>query len=135
MFLLDTVALSELMKTRPNPAFQAWLRAYDPAVMFVSVVTLGEIERGIEGQRAYAPEFARKLEAWRDETIASYAERVLDVTTGIALVWGRLSRRKGHMNADLLIAATALAHDLEVVTRNIRHFDGTGARVLNPFEG
>jgi toxin FitB len=135
MFLLDTVALSDLTKSRPNLGFRAWLRLQDPARVFVSVVALGEIERGIESQRSSVPDFARRLEAWRDNVILSYGERILGVTTQIALTWGRLGERRGHMNADLLIAATAIGHDLAVVTRNVRHFEGTGAKVLNPFDG
>jgi toxin FitB len=133
MLLLDTVALSEAMKSRPNSEFAAWLRKQNPATVFISVITLGEIERGIEAQRVAAPDFARRLEVWKDNTIASFSERVLAVTVEIALTWGRLGQRRGHMNADLLIAATAIVHDLAVVTRNTRHFEGTGARVVNPF--
>jgi predicted nucleic acid-binding protein len=135
MLLLDTVALSELMKSRPNPGVLTWLRRHDPSVVFVSAVTLGEIERGIERQRREDPAFAHRLEGWRDDTIDEFGERVLPVTTEIALLWGRLGGQRGHLNVDLLIAATALAHDLTVVTRNVRHFDGTGAKILNPFEG
>lgn len=100
----------------------------------MSVISLGEIERGIEAQRSVAPEFAERLEAWRDYLISSYADRVLALSTAISLQWGRLAQRHGHMNADLLIAATAIEHDLTVVTRNVRHFEGTGAKVLNPFD-
>jgi predicted nucleic acid-binding protein len=135
MLLLDTVVLSELMKTRRNPRVLAWLRQHDPTTVFISVVTLGEIERGIEMQREDDPAFARRLESWRDHTIETFGERVLSVTAEISLRWGRLGGQRGHLNVDLLIAATALVHDLAVVTRNVRHFDGTGAKILNPFEG
>lgn len=135
MLLLDTVALSELMKSRPNPDVLAWFRRQDPSAVFLSVVTLGEIERGIERQRREDPAFARRLEGWRDGVIDEFGERVLPVTTDISLLWGRLGGQRGHLNVDLLIAATALTRDLTVVTRNVRHFDGTGAKILNPFVG
>ncbi|MBM3533255.1 MAG: type II toxin-antitoxin system VapC family toxin [Alphaproteobacteria bacterium] len=135
MFLLDTVALSELNKVRPNGGFATWFDTTDTEDLFVSVVTLGEIERGIERQRRLVPGFVRRLENWRDRAILAYGDRVLAVTIEIAQTWGRLGERKGHMNTDLLIAATALVHDLAVVTRNVRRFDGTGAKILNPFEG
>ncbi|MBL8688838.1 MAG: type II toxin-antitoxin system VapC family toxin [Rhodospirillaceae bacterium] len=135
MLLLDTVALSEFMKSRPNPRVLMWLRRHDPSAVFISVVTLGEVERGIESQRRDDPAFARSLENWRNDIIGEFGERVLPVTIDISLLWGRLGRQRGHLNVDLLIAATAIAHDLTVVTRNVRHFDGTGAKILNPFEG
>lgn len=135
MLLLDTVALSELMKSRPNPRVLTWLSRQDPSAVFISVVTLGEIERGIERQRREDPVFARRLDSWRDGVIEEFGERVLPVTTEISLLWGRLGGQRGHLNIDLLIAATAIEHDLAVVTRNVRHFEGTGAKVLNPFDG
>jgi predicted nucleic acid-binding protein len=135
MLLLDTVALSEFMKSPPNPRVLMWLRRHDPSVVFISVVTLGEVERGIESQRRGDPAFARRLENWRNDIIGEFGERVLPVTIDISLLWGRLGGQRGHLNVDLLIAATAIAHDLTVVTRNVRHFDGTGAKILNPFEG
>ncbi len=135
MLLLDTVALSELMKSRPNPGVLTWFRGRDPSAVFISVVTLGQIERGIERQRREDPAFARRLESWRDDLIDEFAERVLPVTIDISLLWGRLGGQRGHLSVDLLIAATAIEHDLAVVTRNVRHFDGTGAKVLNPFDG
>jgi len=135
MLLLDTVALSEMMKSRPDPRVLAWLRQHDPSAVFISVVTLGEIERGIERQRREDLAFARRLEGWRNDMIDEFGERVLPVTTAISLRWGRLGGQRGHLNVDLLIAATAIEHDLAVVTRNVRHFEGTGAKVLNPFDG
>lgn len=134
-FLLDTVALSQMTKSRPNRGFMTWFEAVDPVDLFVSVVTIGEIEFGIEQQRSALPDFARRLEIWCSRIVATYDERMLPVTVEVARAWGRLSHRKGHATADLLIAATALVHDLTVVTRNVRHFDGTGAKILNPFEG
>jgi predicted nucleic acid-binding protein len=133
MFLLDTVAVSELIKRRQNQGFSAWFSAADTGDLFVSVITFGELELGIELQRPRLPDFARRLEVWRDGILRTYGERILPVTIDIATLWGRLAESIGHLDADGGIAATAIVHDLAVVTRNARHFEGTGARVVNPF--
>ena len=135
MFLLDTVALSQAMKSRPDRGYLAWFKNVDTNDLHISVITVGEIEHGIERQRSAQPEFAHRLGIWCARIIAAHEERMLPVTVEIARAWGRLAHLRGHATADLLIAATAIVHDLTVVTRNVRHFDGTGAKILNPFEG
>ena len=134
MFLLDTVVLSELRKRERNPNVVRWLTATSADDIFLSAVTIGEIERGIVRQRGKDPAFAEALESWLDRTIQIYADRILPVDTRIARRWGSLSARIGHDGADLLIAATALESGLTVVTRNIRHFEPTGVSVIDPFE-
>lgn len=134
MYLLDTVAISELFKRRPHPGFVHWLSDKSEDLLFLSTVTIGEMERGIERQRGRQPAFAEALSAWLERGIGTYADRVLPVTTVVARRWGRLSGRLGRDDADLLIAATALEHGLTVVTRNVRHFTSTGAAIENPFE-
>ena len=101
--------------------------------LYLSVVSLGEIERGITRQRCRDPAFARVLAAWLDNVTALYHTRILDVDLSTARRWGRLSATLGHESADLLIAATALEHGLTVVTRNVRDFEPTGVPVLDPF--
>ena len=101
--------------------------------MYISVVTVAEIERGIAQQVARNPNFARDLAAWLERALAGFADRLLGVDVPTARRWGRLSARLGHNGADLLIAATALEHGLTVVTRNVRHFEPSGVPVLNPF--
>jgi toxin FitB len=133
MYLIDTVVFSELYKRHRHPEFVRWLSSQDEGVFFLSTITLGEIERGIQNQRRRNPAFARALLAWLDRSIESYAERILPVTTDIARRWGVLSARIGHDSADLLIAATALEHGLTVATRNVRHFTPTGVPTENPF--
>lgn len=134
MYLVDTVTWSELRKRNPKPGVVAWLRSSDAAELFFSVMTLGELERGVVRQRVIDPAFATRLGDWLEETKALFADRTLPVTLPIALAWGRLSLRMLTAGTDLLIAATAIQHDLTVVTRNVRHFEGTGAKVLNPFD-
>lgn len=134
MFLLDTMVLSELRKRDRNPNLVRWLTGIPANDIFLSAVTIGEIERGIVRQRAKDAAFAEALESWFDRTIQLYADRILPVDTQVARRWGSLSARIGNDGADLLIAATALEHRLTVATRNIRHFEPTGVALINPFE-
>lgn len=133
MYLLDTVVLSELRKRDHHPGVVRWLRGKPADAIFLSAVTIGEIERGIIRQRAKDPAFAEALESWLTRTILIYRDRILPVDTNVARRWGQLSARIGNDGADLLIAATALEHDLTVVTRNARHFEPTGVGVVDPF--
>jgi predicted nucleic acid-binding protein len=134
MYLLDTDVLSELRKRKHDPNVVAWIGAIDPKDLYLSSVTVVEIELGIERQRKVDPTFARALATWLDMTLRVYGERVLPVTVGIARRWGRLAARIGNRSLDLAIAATALEHGLTVVTRNVSDFLPTEVAVLNPFE-
>ena len=136
-YLLDTVVLSELRKSKPAPAVLRWVRAQQPQQLFISVVSVGEIERGIEKARKSEPAesaFASELGQWLETLLAVYGEHILPVSAPIARRWGSLSAKLGNDGADILIAATALTHGLTVATRNVKHFSPTGASVLNPFE-
>lgn len=134
MILLDTVVLSELRKKDPSPQVVAWLTGFRDSDLFLSVISLGEIERGIEKKRRDDPAFAASLTRWLEDLLRLYGDRVLPITPAIARRWGSLSARHGHDGADLLIAATALVHGLPVATRNVRHFEPLGVGVVNPFE-
>jgi toxin FitB len=136
MYLLDTMVLSELRK---RPAHRdrnlvTWIGAAASDRLFVSVVTIGEIERGIERQRSVDPGFAERLANWLDVTLRLYEGRILPVSLDIARRWGRLSHQIGNKGMDLAIAATALQHGLAVVTRNVSDFTPTGVTVINPFD-
>jgi toxin FitB len=133
MILLDTVILSELRKSRPSPKVIQWLKQHQDNDLFVSVVSLGEIERGIEKKRNTEPDFAHELTQWLENLQRMYADRILPVTPSIARKWGQLSAQLGHEGADLLIAATALVHGMTVATRNVRHFEVTKVALVNPF--
>lgn len=138
-FLLDTNVLSEFRRRgEPDPHVKDWLRAADPNLLWASVLSFGEIRRGIErlapGRRRTA------LEAWLDNDLEEwFEERVLQVTKAIAQRWGVLSARALDNgtplpNIDGLIAATAIAHDLTLVTRNVKNSAGLGITILNPWE-
>ncbi len=135
MFLLDTVVLSELRKPLPqrNHNLVHWIERVSSQDLFLSVVTLGEIERGIERQRQLDPSFAERLALWLDAVLRTYEGRILPVDISVARRWGRLSQRVGNKGLDLAVAATALEHGLTVATRNISDFEPTGVSVLNPF--
>lgn len=133
MFLLDTVIVSELRQRQPDRGVLGWVSAQQEDHLYLSVLTLGEIERGIEKRRKGGPEFADALAAWLENLTRLYADRILPVTPSVARRWGRLSAQLGHESADLLIAATALSYGLTVVTRNTAHFEPAGVGVINPF--
>jgi len=133
MYLLDTVVLSELRRKERNPGVVGWISEQGSSDLFLSVVTIGEIERGIMQQQTRNAAFALELGKWLDRLLSLYADRILPIDTPAARRWGRLSAMIGHNGADLLIAATAQEHGLTVVTRNVRHFEPTGVSVFNPF--
>ena len=135
MYLLDTDVLSALRRRERDPAVARWLESQRTSDLYLSVVTVGEVERGIVRQRRRDPAFAEALAAWLDRVLAWYGDRVLAVDLPTARRWGQLSGALGHEGADLLIAATALEHGLAVVTGNTPHFEPTGVAVLNPFVG
>ncbi len=132
MYLLDTDVLSALGKRTRDPRLARWIEGRASDDLFLSVVTIGEIERGIAKQDRVDPAFAVDLAAWLERTTAFYAERILPVTAAIARRWGRLTFDLGRGDADVLIAATALDHGLKVVTRNVRHFAPTGVETVDP---
>ena len=132
MFLIDTDVLSMLRRRERNPAVARWMVNQRTADLHLSVVSVGEVERGIAQQRRLNPAFAAALAAWLDGMVALYSGRILPVDMQIARRWGRLVDSIGHRNPDLLIAATALEHGLTVVTRNVRHFEPTRVPVLDP---
>ena len=133
MFLLDTVVLSELRKKSRDANLERWIAGRHTADLYLSAVTIGEIERGIALQEKKDPAFARTLASWVDRVLSLYADRILAADTNVCRRWGRLSASLGHAGADLMIAATAQEHGLTVATRNIRHNHPTGVAVVDPF--
>lgn len=133
MFLVDTDVLSALAKRRLHANVEAWITRHRTGDLFVSVISIGEVERGIALQQGKDPKFAAALAAWLDQTLTVYRERILPFDLASARRWGQLSAALGHNGADLQIAAIALEHGLTVVTRNISDFAPTGVPVLDPF--
>jgi toxin FitB len=133
MFLIDTVTLSELRRRERDPGVVKWFERQRTADLFLSVVSIGEIERGIARQRAIDLGFAGALAEWLDRVLTLYGERVVPFDLRTARRWGALSATFGNDSADLMIAATALENGFTVVTRNVSDFEPTGVNVLNPF--
>jgi len=132
MWLLDTVTISETAKINRNPGVVRWLASMPPDSLHTSVLCLGELERGIvrmpEGQKR------RALEGWlRDGFPAWFGPRIHAIDRAAAAEWGRLGVHADRRTVDALIAATAKAHGLVVVTRSTRDFDGLGVPVINPW--
>jgi predicted nucleic acid-binding protein len=132
-YLLDTCAISELRKPQVNAGVASWMSGIEPDEAFLSVVTLGEIRRGIELSRSKDPKAAGTLERWLLGLESHYGERILPVTAAVADRWGRISPGQPLPVSDGLIAATGLEHKLTVVTRNVSDLQRSGVSTLNPF--
>ena len=133
MYLLDTVTLSALRRNKRDPALVAWIERQRPTDLFISVVSIGEIERGMTRQGSIDPGFAAALASWLDRLLVLYEARILPFNLPSARRWGALSATLRNESVDLMIAATALEHGLSVVTRNDTDFEPTGVPVINPF--
>lgn len=134
MYLIDTMVVSERSKEAASKGVQDWLQSVKFKDVFISVVTIGEIQRGIHKLEMLEGRPARRHRAWLDQTLLEYSGRILPITLDIAKRWGPLTHDMRHTNPDLFIAATALEHDLTLVTRNLRHFEPTGAKLFNPYD-
>ena len=133
-FLVDTCALSELVKPKPSRGVCDWFEAAPPEALFVSVLTLGEIRKGVE--KLESGRRRTQIVTWLETALPAWFEdRVLPVDAGVADEWGRLAARlfKPIPAIDSLIAATAIRHRLAVVTRNESDFAATGVHILNPW--
>lgn len=135
MYLLDTNVISELRKGgRANAGVTAFFAILAPEDIYLSVVTIGEIRRGLENVRARGDrEQAGRLEAWLDKVVTDFSDRILDFDLECAQVWGKLMSPHPQHPIDKQIAAIALIYDLTVVTRNTDDFVSSGVRSLNPF--
>ena len=132
MYLLDTNIVSELRKQRPHGGVVAWIEAVADEDIYLSAVTLGEIQAGIEITREQDGEKAAMIEAWADQVAKTYNVLAMDADTFI--LWATLMHRQSDtVYEDAMIAATALRHKLIVVTRNLRDFERFNMPTINPF--
>ena len=132
MFLLDTNIVSETRKTRPHGAVVSWLDSIAETDLFISAVTLGEIQAGIEITREQNADKAAEIEEWANHLAASH--NVLPMDAATFRLWAKLMHRQSNtLNEDAMIAATALVHKLTVVTRNVRDFKRFHVPLFNPF--
>ena len=136
MFLLDTNVVSELRKgSRANPQVVSWFADLDDSELFLSVLVVGELRQGVERVRQRDATQAEHLDRWLRGLVDDYTSRLLPVDARVAELWGRLNVPDPISTVDGLLAATAIVHDLTLVTRNIKDVARTGARLVDPFTG
>jgi predicted nucleic acid-binding protein len=132
LYLLDTNVVSELRRPRPHGGVLAWLRGVADTDLFVSAITLGELQAGVEITREQDAVKAAAIERWVDRVAET--SQVLAIDARVCRAWARLMhRRSDDLIEDAMIAATAEVHGLTVVTRNVRDFAVFGVGTLNPF--
>lgn len=134
-YLIDTNIISEVRKgPRCDAAVAAWYASIDDADLYLSVLVLGEIRNGIERARPREPAKAEALDRWLTEVASAFGERVLAIDRAVADDWGRMMALRPLPVIDSLLAATAKAHRMTLVTRNDADVSGLGAKLLNPFK-
>jgi predicted nucleic acid-binding protein len=133
-YLLDTNVISELRRPKRSAAVVEWVGALATDGLFISVVTVGEIAKGIAKRRRMSGAVAADaLQSWLEGLLAMYADRIIPVDVPIATRWGRLCDVHPQLATDMLLAATALDRELTIATRNTDHFRLAGVPVVDPF--
>ncbi len=132
MFLLDTNVISAARKF--DRSVSGWIGNQGRYDLWLSVITLGEIARGVVKKERKDPTSARHLALWYQQLRLRYADRILDIDDQVVEEWGRIDAIRTRSTTDGLIAATAIVHNMTVVTRNVADFADTGVAVLNPWE-
>ena len=134
-YLIDTNIISEVRKgNQCNPHVAEWYDSVDDAELYLSVLVLGEIRKGVERARRTDPGQARALEKWLSEVTTIYTTRILPVDRATADEWGRMSAKRALPTVDALLAATAKINGMTLATRNVADVAGLGAELYNPFE-
>jgi predicted nucleic acid-binding protein len=132
-YLLDTNVVSELRRRRPDPAVVAWYEGVAASELFLSVLTVGEIRRGVERLRLKDPTQAESLDRWLQGLCTTYRERIVPIDEPIAAEWGRINAPDPLPVIDSLLAATAIARGWTLVTRNVADVRRSGVSTLDPF--
>jgi toxin FitB len=132
LYLVDTNVVSEAR--RGSRQAVGWLRSVRPDAVYLSALTLGEIMRGIVLRQKSDPRTAARLAEWLERLRHDHTDRILPVTDRIALEWGRIAALRPRGDVDGLIAATAIVHDLILVTRNVGDFEDTRVSLINPWD-
>lgn len=132
-YLLDTNVLSETRKKKADPGVMAFLRGTDSSSLYLSVLTIGELRKGVAGKRRTDPIAAKGIAAWVTGLETGFADRILGIDLAAARLWGEWSGERPRPVVDTLLAATAVLHGLTFVTRNTRDVSGIQVRVLNPW--
>lgn len=135
-YLLDTNVISELRKgKRAKPSVSSWFDGLADHEIHLSVLTIGEIRRGVESVRRRDPDSASALDSWLSRLAEAHRDRILQVDRAIAEEWGRMDVPDPLPVVDGLLAATARIVGLTLVTRNVADVESTGVELLNPFDG
>ncbi len=132
-YLLDTNILSETRKKQANERVISFLSAAEPSALFISVLSLGELRKGVALKARSDADAAKRLGTWVDGLEFSFGDRILAVDAAIARQWGELSAQRSRPVVDTLLAATALVHKLTLVTRNISDVHDLGIKLLDPW--
>ena len=133
-YLLDTNVLSETRKREPRQSVVAFLEGTEPSALYLSVLTIGELRKGILLKMISDREAANRIASWLDGLEMSFADRTIGIDAATARVWGELSGQRPRPVIDTLFAATALVHEMTLVTRNEKDVsDIAGLKVLNPW--
>ena len=134
-YLLDTNFVSEARKPRPDPGVLAFIQSNDPNSAFISVLTLGELRKGVAAKKLRDPDLnaATQLAAWVEGLEVGFADRILGIDLAVARLWGEWSAQRPRPVVDTLLAATAVVNNLILVTRNIRDVRDTPVKLLDPW--
>jgi len=134
-YLLDTNVISELRRKKADERVLAFLQDAEESALYLSVLTLGELRKGIARKRMTDAAGASALTAWADGLEYGFGDRILGIDAAIARLWGELSAERPRAVVDTLLAATAMVHGLTLVTRNEADVQDLDVKVLNPFAG
>jgi hypothetical protein len=133
-YLLDTNVLSETRKRQADEQVMSFLSEAEPSAIYISALTLGELRKGVARKNQADPESATRIGSWVDGLELSFSERILGIDSAIARLWGELSAQRPRPVIDTLLAATAMVHELTLVTRNGSDVHDIPVKVLDPWK-